>query len=212
MTTVQRPRPPEGDDALVEILEGNRVIPAPEVADWAVETFIGPDAPLENEDHHHLRWASFGVVWTNIRYDRKGRRVVGMAEEPQIRAHGWAKARHDQQMRDWFGQVPDFLLTFYAPYCAELSDASWCALVEHELYHCAQDTTASGQPAFTRQGTPKYTIIGHDVEEFVGVVRRYGADAAGRGVQRLVEVAGEEPEVTAAEIADGCGVCLKRAA
>ena len=38
-------------------------------------------------------------------------------------------------MMQWFGRVPAFLITLAADYCAECSDAEFCALVEHELYH-----------------------------------------------------------------------------
>ncbi|WFU46213.1 putative metallopeptidase [Sinorhizobium terangae] len=45
------------------------------------------------------------------------------------------------------------------------------ALVEHELYHAAQETDASGAPKFSRStGRPVFVIRGQDVEEFVGVV------------------------------------------
>ncbi|WP_267902481.1 putative metallopeptidase [Sinorhizobium meliloti] len=40
---------------------------------------------------------------------------------------------------------------------------------------------------------PVFTVRGHDVEEFVGVVRRYGADAA--GVRAIVDAANRPPEI-----------------
>jgi hypothetical protein len=49
----------------------------------------------------------------------------------------------------------------------------------------------------------------HDVEEFVGVVRRYGA---GEQVQKLVDAAQMPPEVARLDIARSCGTCLLRAA
>ncbi|MQV21573.1 hypothetical protein GHK65_14775 [Sinorhizobium meliloti] len=60
------------------------------------------------------------------------------------------------QVKQWFGFVPDFIITLDAEYCR-----------------------ASGAPVFT--------IRGHNVEEFVGVVRRYGANAA--GVRAIVDAA-----------------------
>lgn len=189
------------------------VRPAPELVDWVRGAFLEDGAPLTNDDHDHLQWARFGAVWTADEYRRKGRLVVGMAETGDGREQKWKRARLDQQLSDWFGTpLPDFLLTFYAPVVAKYDDAQWCALVEHELYHCAQDTDKKGQPAFGQDGRPKYTIRGHDVEEFVGVVRRYGAEAAGPGVERMVEAARSDPEVAADSIASACGTCLKRAA
>ncbi|WP_275593268.1 putative metallopeptidase [Rhizobium gallicum] len=75
--------------------------------------------------------------------------------------------------------MPHFLLTFDAHYASTCSDAEFCALVEHELYHAGQERDAFGAPKFRRDGSPAFGLRGHDVEEFVGVVRRYGADAAG---------------------------------
>nr|WP_272951650.1 putative metallopeptidase [Sinorhizobium meliloti] len=80
---------------------------------------------------------------------------------------------------------------------------SWC-LVEHELYHAAQETDAFGDPKFSRStGRPAFTIRGHELEEFVGVVRGYGADAA--GVRGIVDAANRPPEIARAQIAHACG-------
>ena len=81
-----------------------------------------------------------------------------------------------------------------------------CALIEHELYHCAQDTDADGFPAFDSQtGRPKWTIDPHDVEEFVGVAERYGA--ATDDLQRMQGALRRGPTVeeAAVEAACSCG-------
>jgi len=46
----------------------------------------------------------------------------------------------------WFGHVPDFILTFEAEYAMSCSNAEFCALVEDELYHAAQETDPFGAP------------------------------------------------------------------
>ncbi|WP_325053423.1 putative metallopeptidase [Sinorhizobium meliloti] len=52
---------------------------------------------------------------------------------------------------------------------------------------------------------------GHNVEEFVGVVRRSGADAA--GVRAIVDAANRPPEIALAKIiAHACGKCQLRVA
>ncbi|MCY1459247.1 hypothetical protein D9M71_767050 [compost metagenome] len=112
-------------------------------------------------------------------------------------------------MRKWFGEVPDYLITLAADYCAECTDAEFCALVEHELYHIAQATDQYGAPKFTQEGLPKLQMRGHDVEEFVGVVRRYGA---GEDVQQLIDAASRPPEVAKINIAGACGTCLLKSA
>ena len=112
-------------------------------------------------------------------------------------------------MRDWFGEVPAFIITLAADYCAHCSETDFCALIEHELYHMAQDTDQYGEPAFTKEGVPKLKLRGHDVEEFVGVVRRYGASP---DVQALVDAANSPAEVGKLNIARACGTCLLKSA
>jgi hypothetical protein len=76
-----------------------------------------------------------------------------------------AAGRAIEQMKDWFGCLPDFLVTVDVV-SGTFDDASFCALVEHELYHCAQATDAFGYPKFHRDsGDPIWGIRGHDVEE-----------------------------------------------
>jgi len=122
----------------------------------------------------------------------------------------WQRARAIQQIEEWFEEMPDFLLTFSAPAAVGIDDASFCALVEHELYHCAQKLDKYGMPAFKADGTPSFCIRGHDVEEFVGVVARYGAEAA--GVSAMVDAAKRSPLIGRASIAGACGTCALKAA
>jgi hypothetical protein len=187
-------------------------VPTPELADWVRRTFVEDGAPLLNEEHLHLRAADIGFLWTNVQNRRQGRTVLGQAElgTPQGANGGaWGRARALIQRREWFGEVPDFIITLDAGYGSDCSPAEFCALVEHELYHCAQAKDPFGMPRFHRDGSPVFTMRGHDVEEFVGVVRRYGADAA--HVRALVDAANRPPEVAGASIAQACGTCLLRA-
>ena len=77
------------------------------------------------------------------------------------------------------GDLPDFLITFNTVYAAEADDATWCARCEHELYHCGQAMDRWGSPRFNPfTGLPVFCVRPHDCEEFVGVVKRYGGQAA----------------------------------
>jgi hypothetical protein len=93
-------------------------------------------------------------MWASSSFEKQGRVVLGQAEQVAFRAGGWQKARMEQQMRDWFGEVPTFIITLAADYCATCSDVDFCALVEHELYHMAQATDKYGAPHSPRTARP----------------------------------------------------------
>ncbi|MDW9363613.1 putative metallopeptidase [Sinorhizobium meliloti] len=199
-----RPFPSE---SIFEI-NGEAFVPAPQIGEWVKQTFFEPASPVANKDHSHLAHAEIGFLWTVIENSRKGRRIIGQCEEgkPQGAMGKWARARAEMQIKQWFGFVPDFIITLDAEYCRACGDAEFMALVEHELYHAAQETDAFGAPKFSRStGRPIFTIRAHDVEEFVGVVRRYGADAA--GVRAIADAASRPPEIARAQIAHACGTC-----
>lgn len=207
----QRPHPPR------ELLNPNgfaRFVPAPELIAWARESFIDRDAVLRNEEHAHLGSAIIGALWTNAPAKSQQRTIVGFAEMPAPKGRPWVKARQEAQMREWFGDpAPDFVLTFSAPYAASVDNATFCALVEHELLHCAQAIDQWGSPKFRKgDGRPVFAIRSHDVEEFVSIVRRYGAGPAAGETAALVEAAKRKPEVAQALIDWACGTCLKAAA
>ncbi|PIO96004.1 hypothetical protein CBI55_03515 [Pseudomonas syringae] len=197
----------------ISILESpefsTRLTPAPEVWEWIQTEILADTGSIHNEDHAHLIDGDIRVMWASSSFEKQGRRVLGQAEQVVFRAGGWQKARMEQQMRDWFGGIPDFIITLAADYCATCSDADFCALVEHELYHLAQATDQYGQPAFTKEGAPRLKLQGHDVEEFVGVVRRYGASP---DVQLLVDAANKPAEVGKLNISRACGTCLLKSA
>lgn len=206
----QRPYPPE----TMFGLDGFKSFaPAPDVSEWVEATFFDPSSPVANPEHEHLANAHIGYLWTVVENNRKGKRVIGQCEtgSPQGAMGKWSKARAEQQVVEWFGSVPDFIITLDAEYCQQCGDAEFMALVEHELYHAAQDVDAFGAPKFNKMtGQPVFTIRGHDVEQFVGVVRRYGADAA--GVRAMVDAANRPPEIARAHIEHSCGTCLLRVA
>ncbi|MND23316.1 hypothetical protein D3C80_137180 [compost metagenome] len=207
---MDRPYPPSSLLELSELSDfGIRLAPAPEIWDWLKAEILADTGSIHNPEHAHLMDANIGVLWASTGFAKQGRVVLGQAEQLMFRAGGWQKARQEQQMREWFGEEPDFLITLAADYCAQCSDAEFCALVEHELYHIAQATDEYGAPKFTQDGLPKLYLRGHDVEEFVGVVKRYGAS---EGVQQLIEAASRPPEVAKINISRACGTCLLKSA
>lgn len=212
MSEWSRPYPPEG---LMEAdPELGRFARAEGVEEWIRTAILEPGGPLYNVDHEHLFMARLAVSWTNIPATQKGRSLAGTAERPNARGSGFTKARAEYQLREWYGSPePDFIITLFAPWAALIPDASFAALVEHELYHCAQLENEYGAPRFSEAtGMPLWTIRGHDVEEFTGVVRRYGARASGEDTHRLVQAALRPPEVAPADVAFACGTCGAKAA
>jgi len=188
----------------------NRLVPAEDVHEWIHAEILSEEGTLHNPDHFHLLEADIVFMWASNAFAKKGRTVLGQCEEVMMRAGGWQKARMEQQMYEWFGRIPDFIITLAADYCAQCSDLEFCALVEHELYHIAQETDEFGLPKFYRDsGLPKLKLRGHDVEEFIGVVRRYGAS---HDVQQLVDVANRPAEVAHIDIARACGTCMLKLA
>ncbi|MCJ7926455.1 MAG: hypothetical protein MUW55_11080 [Pantoea vagans] len=203
-----RPYPPA--DFVEEFAPYIKLTPATGVYEWVIEQIIYDDGVLHNPDHMHLLEADIAFLWAATAFTKQGRTVLGQAEEVMMRAGGWQKARMEQQMHEWFGHKPDFIITLAGDFCSQCSDLEFCALVEHELYHIAQATDEFGAPKFYRDsGLPKLCLRGHDVEEFTGVVRRYGASA---DVQTLIDAAAKPAEVANINIARACGTCLMKLA
>jgi hypothetical protein len=170
-----RPLPPS---EFFEDFSGCAFAAAPELEAWARDTFIDPDSDMFNPDHAHLIPASNGMLWTTVENIKKGRTVIGQAEmgQPAGMMGKWARARAEAQILGWFGSIPDFIITIDANFWMAASDAQACALMEHELSHCAQELDDYGAPKFRKStGLPVYTLRSHDVEAFIGVAARYGA-------------------------------------
>lgn len=183
--------------------------PAADFAEWIRDTFILGSGPLFDDDHAHLEAARIGVLWTNAINQSKMRHVVATAEVPATMGGGWKRGRHDFQLREWFGTEPDFLLTFSAPDCERMTDREFCAVVDHELRHCAQKEDRHGAPAFDKaSGAPLFAIRGHDVEEFIGTVRNFGPTS--HDVRDLVAAAAKAPRWDGPTIEVACGVCAER--
>lgn len=202
----RRPLPPE--ELFAEGADCVPFVASPELRDWIAAIFIDPSGELTNDRHEHLLHADIGVLWTSVANSSKGMRILAQAESPFPRGDKWSKGRQLWQLEQWFGTVPDFVLTFDAHYALEADDWQFCATCEHELCHCAQMLDEEGCPRVNEEtGKPLFRLVGHDVEEFVTVVERYGAKAA--RVEALVEAANNGPYFEAVDIEGACGTCLK---
>jgi len=177
---------------------------------WVRTMFIEPDGPLCNPRHEHLRDASIGWLWTSAENTNRLRDIAGECQLVPPLTRKWTSARLHWQLRQWFDLTPDFVITISAPIAETLDDWSFCALVEHELCHAAQDIDMFGEPRFDREGRPLFRMAGHDVEQFEDVVERYGAVAS--GVDRMVALANAGPIFGQAQISAACGTCSRRTA
>ncbi len=186
--------------------------PALDLEAWARDTFIDERGPLHNPTHAHLADARVAFLWATVEYRRQGRQILGQAQILPPSGSPWSAGRSCQQIEEWFGGMPDFMITLDARACDNLDDPSFCALVEHELCHCGQARDQFGGPKFDREGRPAFAVLGHDIEEFTDIVRRYGAAAAGAEVVRFVQAASAPPEIGAAHVSIACGTCMRVAA
>lgn len=98
--------------------------------------------------HEHLKDARIAYVFRED-IGNRGRVVLAKASKP-----GGALA--------WLTGV-DFLISFNFTHWRDLDVAARCALVDHELAHFEHDLD-----------TGKYFLVGHDLEEFHAIVRRWG--------------------------------------
>lgn len=207
-----RPFPPQELIDKADEEEAIRLAPALDLMNWVIANFLTIGGPLHNPDHDHIaelihdNEEFLAFAWASSACMAKKRMVLGQCEKVMFNQGGWKKARQEQQMRDWFGYVPVYLITIDASYCDQATDRDFCALIEHELYHIGVERDEDGDPIISDMtGLPKHYLAGHDVEEFVGVVKRWGADES---VKRLIEVAKQAPFVSDVNISKCCGTCL----
>ncbi|HCU1862333.1 TPA: hypothetical protein OUH79_002646 [Acinetobacter baumannii] len=207
-----RPFPPTDFMDQAEEEEALRLIPAPDLKNWVVANFLTLGGPLHNPDHDHIaemfhdNEGFLAFAWASSAYTRAKRMVLGQCEKVMFQQGGWKKARQEQQMRDWFGFVPVYLITIDASFCEKANDSEFCALLEHELYHIGVEREEDGEMIFSSStGLPKHFLAGHDVEEFIGVTKRWGAS---QSVKRIVEAAKNPPFVSNLDISKCCGNCV----
>ena len=189
------PLPPGSVDG-----HGPTLQPSPEWAAWIRHTFIedpsGEPGPLTNPAHKILRFASFGVLIASEPLFRKGARTVGTAQLVKASGDTWASAQRLMGLRLLLGMrgrfgiatdidgnpfpamvpLPTFVITLDARWLAHAPARSRAALIEHELLHCGQERGPLGLK-FTKDGAPVPGIVPHDIEEFSGIIERYGSEA-----------------------------------
>lgn len=187
-----------------------RLIPAAEIGEWINQNILSEDGRIHNPDHTHLLDADVAFMWASGSFAKSGRIVLGQCEQVMMRAGGWQKSRMEQQMHEWFGRIPKFIITplpTTASNATIWSSAHWWSM---SFTTSPEATDDYGAPKFNKEtGMPVLKLRGHDVEEFVGVVRRYGAS---KDVQEMVDAANRPAEVAHIDVARACGTCMLKLA
>lgn len=186
---------------------GNQIDPSVDLQEWLMNTFVHEDGELCNEDHAHLRMANIAAIWTNVEYEDGLMPVGGMAEIVKVNGKPWTRTERIDHLCLLHGDIPQARIWIYAPYAATLDDFSFCALLEHELYHFAQRLGKDGEPMFDEDNRPVLVKRAHDCSEFLGVVERYGVGAVHPNIGKLVEIAKRKPLLQRASIQIACGSC-----
>ena len=104
---------------------------------------------------------------------KAGRRVLGTMALPQFRGELGAVATW--MLAKLCGGLPDYIMVLDAAWWSQAPPRAREALVYHELCHAEQAKGRDGEPLFTPDGLPVWGIVGHDIEEFHKVAKRYGA-------------------------------------
>lgn len=181
-----------------------RVIePCPDVAYWVRETFLNERSELFNSDHNHLLEAEIGFLWTNVENQKQGKQILGTAELGEGGGPAWQKARREEQLDRWFFGVPDFVITLDAVFLSTADPAGICALIEHELYHCHFAVNEWGEAKTDKDGNKIWGMKPHDIEEFSGVVKRYGT----AHIEEFAEAVRSKPLFGHSELQGICGTC-----
>ncbi|MCL6237026.1 hypothetical protein M5F66_01490 [Acinetobacter sp. ANC 5033] len=207
-----RPFPPTELLDQAEEEDAIRLAPAHELLAWVKDNYLTMGGQLHNPDHDHIaelihdNEEFLAFAWASSAAMAKKRMVLGQCEKVMFNQGGWKKARQEQQMRDWFGFVPQYLITIDAAFCEQTSDREFCRLIEHELYHIGVERDEDGEIIYSDMtGLPKHYLAGHDVEVFFGEIRQHGIDSS---VQRLLDIAKNAPFVSETNIAVCCGNCV----
>ena len=128
------------------------------------------------EEFGHLEGALVACLFAadEVELRLQGRQKSAMVVQPQ------AMGSVSNRLIEWAlrGQVGehDMLLVVQEWHWRGMNEEQRAALVYHELMHLRQKQTPRGKPMFSKEtGRPVLEILGHDIEEFEGTVRHFGA-------------------------------------
>lgn len=170
-------------------------VPAPEWEAWAWETFVDGDGALVDPALGHLRAASIAFLLTNSDIKSRGKDAAGTGGVWKPSGEPQAKAQRTQQMIEWRGHEPDFVITLKVTDGHFESVRGICALVNHELRHCGQEEEEDGSPKYDKDGNPVWCTVQHYAELNEGDLARWGA-AITPGGETIVRELSAPPLIT----------------
>ena len=211
------PAPPQSLlDATWPVKGGGLVAPALDLEAWVQREILAEDRPLSIYEHAHLREHNARVcfLWTTEVEARQGRRTLGTCQLGRPTGRAWPQAQRRAQLVDWFGAVPDFLIVLDALHASHAlatgRPENLLAVIDHELSHAGIKLDAYGERQFDRvTDEPTWAVMPHPVEEFPGVVRRWGIAATGVGTmaEAIDHVRAHGPDIAPASLDGLCGTC-----
>lgn len=160
-------------------------VPSPEWEQWARSTFIDSASKLCDPGLAHLEGAIVGFLLTNAAIKIKGELKAGLGGVCKPSGETHTKAQREQQLKEWFGLVPDFLITLSVSQFG--STRHVCSLVNHELRHCGVETDQNGAK-FGQDGRPVWTTVPHFAELVDDELARWGPQSVPGGVQIAREI------------------------
>lgn len=129
----------------------------------------------EFEEHKHIKDAELRIEFLMACSGvfKGGKTVIGTTHLPTVQ--GRLKSLFEMLLAQFFGGMPDFLITLDLPWWEQASDREREALIWHELSHIRQETDKFGELKFDRDGNPTFGLVEHDITAFRSEVARYGA-------------------------------------
>jgi hypothetical protein len=164
-----------GQDMRDAMGDTDKYVLAPEILDEYI-------APLVNSHHGRLAQARFVALYRRGNWKSQGLDV-------------WAKAEKlSEKVSALMGDGgADLIIAVSEDVWNIIDENTRVALIDHELCHCAVGEDDKGNVA--------YSIVGHDVEEFFGIIRRHG-DWKG-GIERMLTAFEQSKQIAMFDKADG---------
>ena len=144
-----------------------------------------------DEEHAHLKENELHIeyLFKTEHKSKGGKQILGMVHEPKVQGH--LKDLFEMLVMQFFGAMPNYIITLDHEYWKDASAIDREALLWHELAHIKQQKDAYDAPKFDRDGLPVYGLVEHDVTAFISEVRRYGAWHG--ELQSMVNAANKRP-------------------